>query len=228
MQMLRVLGEYRDPYNDCGTAIFFQGLFKWADVRLVEGLLLTWDRWMDGMGAWDSGIVLGIVDGGSGRGAQVHWTFTFNDFRENWVIAFAGAGHRHHGFGGNCRGGGEVQSLHQESVNRLLGPLWGRALASCAVQCGARKLPRDFFRFLFHFFLVDPNCARLSRLIRCIACWWGWWIWSSCEKSGSFGGEAYEEGEKMSAITKIIEKATLIDLYEVLAGQTQSIINSYH
>ena len=29
----------------------------------------------------------------------------------------------------------------------------------------------------------------------------------------------------MSAITKIIEKATLIDLYEVLAGQTQSEIH---
>ena len=149
MQMLRVLGEYRDPYNDCGTAIFFQGLFKWADVRLVEGLLLTWDRWMDGMGgAWDSGIVLGIVDGGSGRGAQVHWTFTFNDFRENWVIAFAGAGHRHHGFGGNCRGGGEVQSFHQESVNRLLGPLWGRA--SPPVQCSVPvqescRISSDFF-----------------------------------------------------------------------------------
>ena len=100
---------------------------------LRDCCLLGISGWMGWGAAWDSGIVLGIVDGGSGRGAQVHWTFTFNDFRENWVIAFAGAGHRHHGFGGNCRGG-EVQSLHQESVNRLLGPLWGRALASCAVQ----------------------------------------------------------------------------------------------
>ena len=44
----------------------------------------------------------------------------------------------------------------------------------------------------------------------------------------SVAGEVYEEGEKMSAITKIIEKATLIDLYEVLAGQTQSVINPYY
>ena len=84
---------------------------------------------------------------------------------------------------------------------------------------------RDFFRFLFNFFLVDPNCARLSRLIRCIACWWGWWIWSSCEKSGSIGGEG---GQRCQPSERLLKKQTLIDFYEVLGGQRQSVINPHY
>ena len=124
----------------------------WGIVAYLGSL----DGW-DG-GAWDSGIVLGIVDGGSGRGAQVHWTFTFNDFRENWVIAFAGV-HRHHGFGGNCRRGGEVQSLHQESVNRLLGPLWGRA--EPPVQCSVVRLCKKAAGFLQISFSLLPRRPKL-------------------------------------------------------------------
>ena len=39
---------------------------------LRDCCLLGISGWMGWGAAWDSGIVLGIVDGGSGRGAQVH------------------------------------------------------------------------------------------------------------------------------------------------------------
>ena len=76
--------------------------------------------------------------------AQVHWTFTFNDFRENWVIAFAGA---NDGFGGsNCE-----QKLLQKSQWT---DFWGRSGGRSQQESSCR---RNFFRFLFDF--LDLNCA---------------------------------------------------------------------